>query len=424
VLSNLREAAVLVAHTEILDARRQSGAERTKTLERARGWNQQAEQIAVGTLPAALWQQRKELAELLNDTALASTVPAVITPTNTDEDLYLRAAAQISHKDLAGAIRTCQQLTLQSPNHYAGHSLLGLCYYFTGQPRLAADRYLVARPLVKAGKTALHNRAVVLMTLGKYDFAEADLTALLALAPNDASAMSLRGVLRKAQEHYPEAIADYTAALDANGPPICLLNQRASCYEKLNDHVSAQRDREKAASLSPTTKEDHVQVGNQLAQTKPTEALAHYNEALKLDPEYTIAIQGKTHVLGDVLNEWELAIQVQNDLEKLAIDSTPGIAGRAILYARLGKTAESLKDLERISSRTLDTKTIYAVASAYAVLTRKNEDHRESALRYLRRAVREGFRDTKHIENDPDMSALRDTDDFHAIVKLARDIMN
>jgi eukaryotic-like serine/threonine-protein kinase len=422
-LAQLREAALLLAHAEIQEARVLTGAEQESSLKRAVQWNKHAEAILTQDLPNALWEQRAELAKMLDDAALAKTIPTLAKKEPTAEDLYLRAIAQVARGEIQSAIQTGTQLTLLAPDHYAGQALMGLCYHATGQTPLAIERYLIARPLAKSGKLALYNRAMLLHHLGKNDVAESDLDLMVKVAPDDYRGYQLRGKVRQAVGKHREAIEDYTAARSRNASAISIHFQRADCYDQLQEHVAAQRERDQALTIVPQTAEDHTVLGFHIAKTKPTTAIEHFDAAIKLDPSYLIAYQNKSLTLAEHLGEWELALDVQKRIQKIIPEYVPGMTARAVLMARLNRSKEAVQEISDALSRSQDAAVSYAAACVYAQLSQNNAEDRAKSLHYLRQAIRDGYRDANLIERDPDLKPLVGLPEFATALQLARDIV-
>jgi len=84
-----------------------------------------------------------------------------------------------------------------------------------------------------------------------------------------------------------------------------------------------------------------------------------------------------------------------------------------------GRYDESIAGFRKIAERTSDPSMVatarYNVACGYAL-----KGDKKQALAWLKRAIRSGFTDVDHMQNDPDLASIRDDEGFRALVEEAR----
>lgn len=428
LLQQIGEATLLLAHAEMLESRGLESADRAETLTRAARWNRLAEQsFGTATAPTILWEQRQELFDLTKDESLRTGVPE---PSSTDSnrdttsDRYVRAVRLVGDGKIQDAVGQLTTLTQDRPDHYAAQCLLALCYQASGQPLRALERFQVAQPLAKNARLAGHNRAIVLLNLGKYDQAEAEVSKTLKVAPGDVRLTMLRALILRRLNKLPQAIDDYTAVINGGTATITAYALRADCYRLLDKAVLAKQDLAVAEKLEAKTAEDFASRGWSLKDSNPSRALEEYNRAIKLDPNYVVAWQNKVCLLGDQLDELDLAVEVSQKLTTMAPSYTPGLATHSVLLARAGRRAEAHQAIQKALAINSDPKIVYQAACVYALTSAEQDQDRTTALNYFRQALREGYRNFGVIEADKDMKAALKGADFQAVLTAAKQLGN
>jgi len=224
--------------------------------------------------------------------------------------------------------------------------------------------------------------AVTLVTMAMADSA---------LAPP--ISMETRADLMMVRRQYREAIDFYKKAGDS---PV-ILNKTGMAYYQLNDFPDAKKYYERAAKLKP----DYAQAINNIgtvdyAQKNYRRAIASYRKALRLQPESapflsnlgTAYFARKNYALA--FTEYEAAMKIDPDIFEYR-DS-------------LGSTLVERNVEER-------AKLHFYLAKVYA-----KEGSADRALRYLRMALEEGFKDKKQIDNAEEFAPLKDNPEFILIM--------
>jgi tetratricopeptide (TPR) repeat protein len=147
-------------------------------------------------------------------------------------------------------------------------------------------------------------------------------------------------------------------------------------------------------------------------ETDPAGATADFGRALSLDPKNARAHLGRGLLLRRIdprgaLAEIERALSIDPDF----LDA---IQARALLRARLGDPAAEA-DVSRILQAPTPLR-FYNAACALALLSRSAANRRlvPRAIELLRHALDAGL-PPRHIAEDPDLDALRDSPQFSAL---------
>ncbi len=422
LLGQIGEAALLLAHAEMLEARGKDGSDQVETLARAVRWNRIAEQGFGAAAPAVLWEQRQELGELTREDALRVGVPSNPSA-DTRSERYVRAVRLVGHGKIADAVTQLAHLTQDRPDHYAGQCLLAMCYQASGQPLRALERFQIAQPLAKNARLACHNRAIVLLSLGKLEQAEAEATKALKAAPGDVRTTLLRATILRGQGKYQQAVEDCTAVID-RAPSITAYVLRADCYNLLDKPALVNADRAAIDQLEAKTAEDFAARGWAMRKQNPSRALDELNRAIKLDPNYLLAWHNKVCVLSDNLDELDLALETSQKVVELAPSYAAGLSNHAVLLARAGQRDEAHKAVRKALAVNSDPRLVYQAACVYALTSAEQPQDRATALAYFRQALREGYRNFADIEKDKDMAAALKLDDFRGVLDAARKLVN
>ena len=92
---------------------------------------------------------------------------------------------------------------------------------------------------------------------------------------------------------------------------------------------------------------EHLKAGDELlAQGQLEEAIAEYDEAIRLDPQFALAYNNRGFA-NTKLGQYARAIQDYDEAIRLDPWNPDSNAGRAMTYTLLGKDKEAQQDVER-----------------------------------------------------------------------------
>lgn len=198
-------------------------------------------------------------------------------------------------------------------------------------------------PAVSVQQLRVPDRAVSLldkahqaMDKNKLDEAAKDISKALAIYPEYAQALTLRGVLEMQQEQYQEAAADANHAIQADpnyGTGYLVMGAALNCQKKFQD---ALRPLQRAETLLPNAWQGYFESGKALLQLgRFQEALQQANRALALartaQPSELHLVKGYAylglHTYGGALTEFQqylsqapagtLSAQVRSTVERI-----------------------------------------------------------------------------------------------------------
>jgi tetratricopeptide (TPR) repeat protein len=193
----------------------------------------------------------------------------------------------------------------------------------------------------------------VLARLGQFRAALEQIERALEVDPTYFESYHRRGEILLHLRRHPEAIRDFTLALEYHGqraPGIYL--QRAAAYQELGQLDLALADLEQHVKLVPNKAAGWAHLGIcQLSLGHPDTALKHFKHAIQIDPSCSLAYYGRGNVHYKQL-EYKLAVAdftmaISHNPNDAKVQLADSYANRCAARLALGELAEALADGER-----------------------------------------------------------------------------
>jgi tetratricopeptide (TPR) repeat protein len=221
-----------------------------------------------------------------------------------------------------------------------------------------------------------------------------------ATTPQLPVSLEMRGDIFMARKQYREAIETYSEG--AAKDPV-LRNKMGIAYHQMLDLEHARKCYEQALKL----KSDYFEAINNLgtvyyARKSYRRAISWYNRALKVDAESPRSAS----VYMNRGTAWFSRKQYQKAMDdyQTAVRLEPDIFEH---HGTFGQILEERSVEER-------AKYHYYLAKLYA-----KQGRNELAIQNLRKALEEGYKDKKKLDEEPDFAGLKDLPDFQSL--LARE---
>jgi serine/threonine protein kinase/tetratricopeptide (TPR) repeat protein len=417
VAADLGEVLLLLAHDASLGRRTLPESERAAALGAAERLNRVAEGcFEPDSIPPFLYTQRTELAGRPEVAPAAEPKAA--------RDHYLRALGLVGVGKFRDAVHPLRRAILADPTHAAAHYALAFCHHQSGEYARALERYETAQALLPGDIRPVFNRGLVYGLQQRHELAEIEFALALKIDPHHGDSYRNRAVARLYQKKpkLEEAEADLTAALDANASALQVYQLRAQVRERLGRHRDAEKDRAAAGEYEPRSEGDFLTRGHTRLPADPAGALADFEAAARFNPTSLGPLQNQAHVHAQYLHDVEKSLDVIGRAVELAPEYAPARAGRAILLARMGKREEAHKDAETVLALTADPALCYQLAGVYARTSTTHAADADRALDLLRQAVRDGFREHRTLDADPDLAPIRNRPEFTTLSDALRDL--
>ena len=260
-------------------------------------------------------------------------------------------------------------------------------------------------------------------------------------------------ILSESKEDYAAAIEYYEKANSIDANPI-FLNMIAKCYSKLEDYNKALDYADRVLAMSPDVSgvrelkadmlsslgryEDSVKEWDGIISQDPENPLSYlsraecemsvknferaiedYDTAVVLAPgfsEYPYLLMKR----GDAYRLMGKQEEARKDYEKLLEcekDSVlNGSSWTPFAYSGLGNAEKAIETMQYIlTNDTTDVAgTLYNAACIYARIGQKYE-----AIKYLKEAFENGYKQTRHMESDYDLDEVRDMPEYKELIESA-----
>lgn len=230
------------------------------------------------------------------------------------------------------------------------------CEETSGDPAIAAcDRAIASGKFDGDLLSQLHNnRGVEYKAKSELDRAIADFSDAMKLNPKNLFAYTNRGSALIDKGENDAALADYNAAIAIDAKFFRAYAGRGDAYRAKKEFDKAIDDYRKALSLDPPDERRKViervmaatYVDRGLTQKDPAAELADYEEALKLNPENTSALNNRA-VLSNNKGEYDRAIRDLDQAIKLKPDFAMAFRNRGDAYRGKGDTTHAVADYKQ-----------------------------------------------------------------------------
>lgn len=194
-----------------------------------------------------------------------------------------------------------QQLTLEltrNPNSAEAHSLMALCLVNAKQLRKAVAEAEAGVGLAPDSSYAHYVLASVLQDDGNLKRAESEARDALRIEPDDADYLALLAGILYAKKQFGPALETVGQALAQDPKHVTALNLRSMVLGKLKRTDEAHAAIDAALREDPDNALTHSTRGwTELEHGDHREALDHFREALRLDPELETAREGLLQAL-------------------------------------------------------------------------------------------------------------------------------
>ena len=351
------------------------------------------------------------------------------------------ARNMIERKDYAGAVRMLDASQKYGDDYSGTYKFRSEAYDKMGETDKAIDDAL----LWYEKDEDAYNNAVVKMMMKHRTYAIAKVkTKMKSSDRKDAWRVLLLSIYEEAGE-YENAIREYDSLEDDYGKDEFIYAHRADCYDELGLTDIALSEIDKAIELEADYANLCTKGGILRTAGRYAEAIEVFDQAIEVDPSYAFAYYAKGwcyELSGDddkAMECYDLGIDLDKDYayiylmrgqihlkrgdkskaEKdfgkvLQLDTTV-VDGSCRQYALhfLGRNDEAAEWMQKlIDDEPYDMGHYYDKACLYSRMGRTDE-----AVKALEKALEMGYCKFPHIEHDDDMDAIRERDDFKALIE-------
>ena len=196
------------------------------------------------------------------------------------------------------AIKELNHALSSAPEDPELHFLLALCYYEKDKYKRALHH--IFQTLQKAPDNALVHQTygAILIALNQHKQAQMAIDQAMRLNPQDADNYAVQAQLYIERQYWDDALAAADDGLAIDPENTDCLNFRSMALTKLRRHKDASATIATTLHQAPENPNAHANMGWQkLHQNQPREALTHFQEALRLQPDNDYAKSGLVEAL-------------------------------------------------------------------------------------------------------------------------------
>jgi tetratricopeptide (TPR) repeat protein len=280
------------------------------------------------------------------------------TQSNADDEDFKYGLKMLDEKNYDQAAIYFGRYLNKYPNDKMGYLNRGISYGSASKYELAGADYSKAISLDSQYTMAYVGRGFIYIVQQKNELAIRDLNTAVKLDPNNKFAYKFRALLYKqmGENNLAEADSAKVEELETGKKPPVQTTLSAEDALKLGYQAYDAEKYEQAVSYIsayikqyPSNKEAYYYRG--LANRRLNNldwAVADYNKALELDPNYTTVYISRGFVFA-LQKKYDMAIRDYSTAIKLDPNEKQAYINRSIVYKDLGKTKDANEDLAKVA---------------------------------------------------------------------------
>jgi serine/threonine protein kinase/Flp pilus assembly protein TadD len=376
---------------------------------------------SLGADSIAMAKQRRELLRRLGRGDESAVLPTGDVRGGPLDD-YLAAQQLLAEKRFAPAAELLQTLRARHPTDPVVWLLLGNALGGLGQNADADAALTTAAALEPRSYVALFNRGLCRLQQGKALAGAADFDGVLAMHPGLICALLNRALAYEAAGEMALALADLdTAIASGDAPPRALL-LRSRIRLRIGDAKGAEADRSAGIAVPPRDEVGWVARGVARLSDEPEAALADFHRALDLNLGSVLALKNIVHVTADRLDRPEEAMAALDAWLEIEPANAQALVGRGVLHARLGDRDMALADVKSALGVSQDPTVLFQAACAYCLTGSREKRDLSRGLALLSAAVDGDARLLIRATTDPDLTAVREIEQYQQLLKTYRQL--
>jgi serine/threonine protein kinase/predicted Zn-dependent protease len=324
------------------------------------------------------------------------------------------------------AIPALQQWRDQTPGDLSAWIVLANAYAGIGNHAEAESLLTTAARMRPAEPLSRFLRGVARQAQQKHVGAVEDFTAVLQREPRHLAAQVNRAISLHALHRDREALADLEQAIDSQHAPARVYFVRSAVRRSLGDEAGAKADFATGLLTVPGDANSWIARGVARLSRDPEGALEDFRKADAVDPGNRLAAQNIVHVLADRLGRTDEAVAALDDIVNHNALDAEALISRAVARARLKDVDGAEADVQAALAADRSATTYLRAACVDSLLAgdADGDDAREKYLKrslcYLAKTFSADSRLVERAESDPDLAAVRRTEQFETLTKSAR----
>jgi tetratricopeptide (TPR) repeat protein len=278
----------------------------------------------------------------------AAIVPDCDAPGERSEaiELFCRGMRRGDAGDPDGAIADLERALVLQPDLLAAQVPLGTAYYHAGQYERAIAAFDIAVAQLPPNYMVLANRSGAYLRSGNLVAARTDVDRALALSPNDPSLLENRIVIARLTGDFQTVIDDAGWLLDHFPPKATWLLDRGKALGAESRFDESLADLMRAVQMNPSADTHYFRGVTHYFMKSLQAALADFNQALTLDPDYEPAYLKRCSTYYQ-LQLYQAGLADCDEFVRRRPDAFDGYYTRGIVRSRAGDQEGALADYRR-----------------------------------------------------------------------------
>jgi len=336
---------------------------------------------------------------------------------------YIQAFDLASKGEFRSALPLINGFVQRHPDDFGAWFLKAQIHQQLDQTEQALAGYGTCIALRPTFARTYMDRAILLYQQSNLpEQAKADLDRALELEPDFLDARLNRAIVLRSLRKYELALSDLNKLLKQEMVPTRVWFLRSHVRDAAGDKEGAKADRAEGLKREPTDPVSWLARGMARAADDPNAALADFEKAESISPRYADALVNQAWILGEKLHRPHDALKVTERLLVWRPDHRNMRAGRAVLLARVGRSAEAIAEARKCLDATTHASILYKIGCVFALVSDKEPKYRPEAVQLIAKALLCGY-GYEQILRDPDLDPLRNDQVFLHIangVKMMR----
>ncbi len=326
------------------------------------------------------------------------------------------ATAAYFRRDFAAALEILEAEIRIHPQRFLNWFLKGKCQFELRDYREAERSFAMALTVQPDSVPSLVAQGMSHFWLTQFSAASVCFQRALELDPHHFAANYNLALVLEKQNRFSEALEVLAHCEKMRKTSTRVWMTRSRIARQAGDNRLADESLNLSRETEPDEPDGWVLRGLARLTESPEAALADFAKAQTFPTTRFSAGQNRAHVLSEFLKRPAEAVEVLTDLINADPHFLPGLAGRAVLQARLKNSKSALADIELLRQKSLTPQLHYQIACVYALLSEAEPEYEKKALDHLAVAAQPAY-GGPIIAADKDLDLLRKNANFKAILQ-------
>ncbi len=333
--------------------------------------------------------------------------------------------AYLTQNDYEQSIKWLTQVVEEDPTDFVGWLMLGHVHMNKHKYVEAQTCYSLCLNLDPDNAVAYFNRGVAHYWNEHYEEANTDLAQARLLRPNYIDYIENHALALIKTKQWQQAKDALDKAIELGSKHTRIWYLRSNVRARLGDAQGAKKDLDYFMTSKPCDEISWTTRGVRNVGASPEQAMADFQAAIKVNPEYVQAYENIAYLQSEKMNDVAGAIRTMDRIVQLEPLDPAHVATRGVLHSRNKNRDLAHDDAQLAIKIRSDADTHYRVAGIYAQTSQLEPTDAEIALRHLATAaVMNAETVMRMMKNDPDIKPLSQNPKFQSLIESIGEVQN